>query len=59
MLDETWMNVDTSRWVPFGVPRPRASVSLSGLDPASDGNDPSGVYSRNSFTIDSRLVIEA
>ena len=27
MLDETWMNVDTSRWVPFGVPRPRASVS--------------------------------
>lgn len=59
LLDEEWSRIDTSRWVPFGHPRPRASAALSGFDPAGDGSYPSGVYSRDAFAIGSGLVIEA
>ena len=59
LLDEEWSRIDSSRWVSFGDPRPRASLALSGFDPAGDGSYPSGVYSREAYAIDSGLVIEA
>lgn len=58
-IDESWSAIDSKRWVSFGTPRPRASVALSGLDPAGDGSYPSGVYSRESFPVRSGIIIEA
>ena len=59
LLEERWDIIDTARWVPFGLPRPRASRALNGFDPGGDGSYPSGLYLREAFTAPQGFVVEA
>ncbi len=59
LLDERWTTIDTTRWVPFGLPRPRAGSQIGGLDPGGDGSYPSGLYLRAPFQASNGFVVEA
>jgi hypothetical protein len=59
LIDDRWTTIDTTRWVPFGLPRPRAGSQIGGLDPGGDGSYPSGLYLRAPFQASNGFVVEA
>jgi len=62
LVEEGWRQLDSSRWRPFGEPRPylkQGSGGVSTMVPGGDGSFPSGLYSVETWSAAEGLGVEA
>ena len=62
VLDEDWRTLDSTRWMPFGDPRPRLVVGsdgIQGLNNGGDGKYISGVFGGDTLSGSLGIGVEA
>ena len=62
LVNETWATLDTTRWLPFGTPRPHVDKGpggIAGLNNGGDGSYASGVFSAGLHDVSRGFGLEA